>query len=1343
MNSINYILEPSVVNHSIYGHFTSLDYKELCTVQTNVLKFYKINHSESDAKSPILTFTNEFPLVTPKITQICKILTDRNMENSSNSKLDKIILVTNDKISIVEYDIYEQTLITKSLHYYVEKFATNSIDINTSRLRFNSSNQSLILFKSDCLAKLDIFSDVVEIKVNSADENNEVEEDEIMYDDDIGNSRSLKRRKFAPRSLFFKTTSILPDLQNIVDLQFSKLKSLIYILYVPKYFSWAGAPKQNTMKFICLSTNDSNSSSGNNNTEDGVNNGKVSSLLSSMNATLTSPSSTTVIGELTSLPNDIHTIIPYKKGSFLLGVNHILYIDENFTLQVCIRFNEYSEKNLKSCKRYIDYSYLKLELQYPTAWCWLNDTVLVFNSFSFILKFEGRLLINATVQKLIKNENIYKENILSITKCEDYLFFSYQNGSCSMIEITSRQQQQQQQQQREEEASSNGGNNGDNDATIKNTAVDDDEDYGDLLSEDEDEYEKANNMLFDEEEDLYGNNRDNTTSFIINFYDNILPNLGPISSLTFGKTTSLQRKLKGLVNPNKNEQSILAVGGSNGSIIEIQPSVQPIVEKAFKFTDVTRIWNVKDKYLITTDSNKIKSDIFLIEKNYAPFRAVDFKKYSITLDMACIESRIVQLTNKGIFIFDDNFKRLFTLFFEAEVVHVSVEDLYILTTNVKGEIEIYEFENDKLNTIQLPEQLNELILTTGEILKTNMCNEFIAAESEEDQLLFTFVTADNQIIFFSKNHNGKIYQLCGVDTLSSKLFISTYQFPEEIVPDPFIKQVMVNKLGNNNIYNNDVYLTILTFGGEIYQYRKDLKTPSKFYKCTQSSLTGGPANVYPEGMNGIERVLYYIPNYTGYSVIFVSGLRPYIIIKEHNASPKIYQFANIPLMSLTSWKSNTIMCVDDVRCARILKLDLLGVYYGYKLPVKVNTFASHHNFNNITYFDSLGKIIVSYFTEVDYIPKNAIGETLITAPGKNLLSKTYTGGLLVVDPISMNILDTKDCDHMITSLETMYIKISSSFTTKEYIVVLQSFLRDEDIMGLGYLQVYDFVDNKLQLLYSDEEVRGVINSSCEVDGRILLNQSSKMFVRNVSKNLITKKMLMEPVAFLDSQSTVVDAKSFGNYVLLSDVQNGIQLYAFESEPYRFIPLGRSYIKNLNPITCDILPNTGDFFTICSTKDGNLHCFKYGPDDPSSFSGTKLVYLSKFSIGTTTTCMRTIPKGNTFGDEQEYMTLCGCTDGSIYNVVPLQESSYRRLYVIQQQIIDKMVQFGGLNHKFERFYSNQVNDKRPFIDLDLIKRNFTNQSIDSRDKISIRLGRSASVEVWRDILEVEFSTRIMN
>ena len=53
--------------------------------------------------------------------------------------------------------------------------------------------------------------------------------------------------------------------------------------------------------------------------------------------------------------------------------------------------------------------------------------------------------------------------------------------------------------------------------------------------------------------------------------------------------------------------------------------------------------------------------------------------------------------------------------------------------------------------------------------------------------------------------------------------------PNQLTVDPFIKQIMLNELGDK-FDTKDEYLTILTIGGEIYMYKLYFDGENYFFK---------------------------------------------------------------------------------------------------------------------------------------------------------------------------------------------------------------------------------------------------------------------------------------------------------------------------------------------------------------------------------------------------------------------------------------------------------------------------------------------------------------------------------
>lgn len=1315
MNIYDDVLDATVASHSITGHFTTADYEELLVVKTNLLCIYK------PSREGKLYLACEFRFH-GKITDIALI-------PQVDSPLDYMLLSTSTaKISIIRYDTALNTLETLSLHYYEDKFRNLSLIelAKESRLRVDPARNCIILYNNDVVALLPL-------KRSNTDEDDDENEKE--------NSRTKKpktnKEQITEVSSMFHVKELHQDIQNVVDIQFLNgfTKSTIAILYEPK-LGWAG----NSQLFPCPMTY------------------IILTLEIISNETQTNVETTT-IGKVQDLNWDFHTLIPISNGCIVSGTNELAFIDNTGVLQSVILLNAFANKDVKK-GRVIDKKSSEIIFDKPLTFNLSigkdkqeDETLLLMDhqtNFYYVhLESEGRLLTKFDIFKLpIVNDALKWNSICScISHVRDLsaektmvLFMGFLSGDALVVKL--------------------------NNVKAAIETRDEHKPLLEIVDEDEDD-------LYADENSVSGDAKETIIETVQPFDIEILSSLrnaGPITSLTTGKVCSVEKYVKGVSNPNRGELSLVATSG-NGSgshLTEIQESVRPEVELALKFISITQMWTLKmksvDKFLVTTDSNTKKSDVYRIDDNFALHKDGRFRRDDTTVHISMFggDKRIVQVTTSNLYLYDTSFRRLTTIKFDYEVVHVSVKDPYILVTVSRGDIRIYELDfkhRKKLFRVELPEVLKEMVVTSGVILQSNMCNEYLSnlEDSTEEQLLFTFVTADNQIIFFGKEHNDCIFQLNGVDKLSEMLYISTYQLPEEVVPDPSIKQVMINKLGH---HNREEYLTILTFGGEVYQYKKSLSRSSRFYKNVNSNeirITGAPDNAYPKGVSSIERIMHYVPEYNGYSIILITGSVPYIIIKEDDSTPKIFKFANIPLVSMTKWGKESIMCVDDIKNARVYTLDCNNVYYGNRLPLKriniSNAIEDYETLTSVTYHEKSEMFIVAYAKHIDYDARGEDGERLVGYQENAPHARGFQGGILLVNPKTFNVIDKIDFgpNTLINDARTMLIQLDSKTRRKrEYLIVGVAGVGTEDLPPSGSLSVYDITEVvpepgkpdtnfKLSKIFH-EVIRGLVSTVCEISGRFLINQSQKVLVRDVQED-----NSVVPVAFLDIPVFVSDAKSFGNFLIIGDSMQGFQFIGFDAEPYRMIQLARSVIK-LETVSVEFLVNGGDIFFAITDTDSILHVFKYAPDEPNSLSGQRLVHCTSFNLHSANTTMRLIPKNEEFQTLEKsppsYQVVGGQTDGSIFKILPLKEDAYRRLYVVQQQINEKDIQLGGLNPRMERLangYYPHTHVVRPMLDYNVIKR-FSMLSIDRRKQIAQRVGRRAHFEIWRDLINLEFSLR---
>ncbi|CCD24073.1 cleavage/polyadenylation factor CFT1 NDAI_0C04130 [Naumovozyma dairenensis CBS 421] len=1382
MNVYDDVLDPTVVSHSITGHFTTRAELELLVIRTNILSIYHLetilsprsNTSSSQletiedatvttSKQAKLFLINEFKL-NGKVQDIASI----PLGNSSS--LECILLSTGTaKLSILNFDPSINSFETLSLHYYEEKFKDISLVslAKKSQLRMDPLNRCLLMFNNDVMALLPLHSNNEDEEEEEEDEN---EEDEVLdnYEANLSKTSPNKRIKynnnqFEGKSKIFNINKLHEDVKNISDIQFLNNfnKPTIAVLYQPT-LTWAGNVQLNPLPthFMIFTLDILSENSTNNANHTTENNNNDLNLI--------------IIAKLKELAWDWFKIIPISNGCVVIGNNEIAYIDNTGVLQSIILLNSFADKNLKKT-RIIDESKFQIFFNENVTHVWSpstsknkttedDETLLLMDAQSNLyyvrLEAEGRLLTKFDIINLPIVNDVLRENCnptcisrldSNATNSTMDLFIGFLSGDSLVVRLNNLKSAID---TRDEHSESN-----------EHTQLNgfDEEDEDNLYSDDEVDVEDARSKR-DMETIIH-----TVQPFDIEYLTS-LKNIGPITSLTVGKVSSLDLNVKGLQNPNKNEFSIVTTSGnSTGSHLNvIQQTVQPIVEKALKFISVTQIWNLKiknkDKYLVTTDSTKSKSDIYDIDNNFSLHKEGRLRRDATTVYIAMFGDgkRVVQITTNHLYLFDTNFRRLTAIKFDFEVVHVSVMDPYILITVSRGDIKIYELDathKRKLFRVDLPDILKEMVITSGVILKSNMCNEFLnpSDDSDEEHLLFTFVTADNQIIFFTRQHNDRIFQLNGVDQLKESLFVSTYQLPDEVIPDPSIKQVMINKIGQNN---KEEYLTILTFGGEIYQYKKSSSRHSRFFKSiTRSGLaiTGAPNNAYAKGVSSIERVMHYISDYNGYSVIFITGSVPYMLIREDDSVPRIFQFANLSIVSMARWGKNSIMCVDNLKNARIYGLDHANIYYGNKLSIRKikisDSLEDYMTLTKITYHEKTQMFLVSYAKETEYDALGEDDERIVGYDEDVPHAKSFQSGVLLINPLTWNVIDSKTFgkNTLVNDMRSMLIQVNSKARRKrEYIIAGVTHIGTEDLPPTGAFHIYDITEvvpepgkpdtnYRLKEVFK-EEVRGIVSTVCEISGRFLVNQSQKVMVRDAQED-----NSVVPVAFLDIPVFINDAKSFGDFLILGDAMQGLHFIGFDAEPYRMINLGKSVTK-FETVSVEFVVNGGDLYFALTDRNNILHVLKYAPDELNSLSGQKLVHCSSFNLFSGNSSLLLLPKNEEFEDTKNapltFQTIGGQVDGSIFKVIPLREDTYRRLYVIQQHMNDKEPQLGGLNPRMERLsneYYQLCHVMRPMLDFNIIRR-FSELPIDRRTRVAKRAGQRAHYEIWRDMINVEFSLR---
>jgi cleavage and polyadenylation specificity factor subunit 1 len=171
------------------------------------------------------------------------------------------------------------------------------------------------------------------------------------------------------------------------------------------------------------------------------------------------------------------------------------------------------------------------------------------------------------------------------------------------------------------------------------------------------------------------------------------------------------------------------------------------------------------------------------------------------------------------------------------------------------------------------------------------------------------------------------------------------------------------------------------------------------------------------------------------------------------------------------------------------------------------------------------------------------------------------------------------------------------------------------------------------------------------------------------------------------------------------------------------------IENMAVITADFLPDDSQLFFLVADAENNIHVLQYDPEHPKSLVGTRLIHKASFAAGLEISTLTMLPRTRhptspffpqpdqitQAPQNPEYLVLATTLSGSLAMVTTIPESSYRRLNIVQSQIINGEEHAAGLNPKAFRSSSAKQLEVgmrgvldggflRRFIDLSEVRKN---------------------------------------
>ena len=180
---------------------------------------------------------------------------------------------------------------------------------------------------------------------------------------------------------------------------------------------------------------------------------------------------------------------------------------------------------------------------------------------------------------------------------------------------------------------------------------------------------------------------------------------------------------------------------------------------------------------------------------------------------------------------------------------------------------------------------------------------------------------------------------------------------------------------------------------------------------------------------------------------------------------------------------------------------------------------------------------------------------------------------------------------------------------------------------------------------------------------------------------------LEPCGFYDLSFYPVSLSTMRSLVLVGDVYKSVQFLRWKRDEKNLVFIGRDD-NSLPVLTSEFVMDERALNFLVADDYQNLLMFHFAPkrQPDSGTNGIKLLCCGDFHLGAHVTKLvrqRLIavePKDGSRTSEHRYATVFGSLDGGLGMMVPVEERLFRRLFMLQQILVNALEHNAALNPK---------------------------------------------------------------
>ncbi|KAF1992573.1 protein CFT1 [Aulographum hederae CBS 113979] len=1387
---------PTAVTHAVSLPFLSPKTNNLVVAKTSLLQVFQFksivtdaeSKSYTDPKNPATLSTLGDSFIgddiqlqrtenTTKLVLVSEHVLSGTVVGFARVKLentrtggDALLIAFKDaKLSLIEWDPENHSIVTVSIHYYEgeELLSTPwAVPLNQSQsclsvdpqarcaaLKFNARSLAILPFR---------YTD------------DEIVEDDFDIEMDFGNAEDKRLRKEKlPNGDVNDGEGLTPYKSSFV----LSLTALEPTLTHPVHFAFLHEYREPT--FGILSSSKAPASSLLSQRKDCVEYNVLA-------LDLEHRASTTLIS-VQSLPIDLFMVFPLPLpvgGALLIGSNELVHVDQSGKTNA-VAVNEFAKQS--SSFNMNDQAELALKLEGCTVESLGSETgdLLLITSMGALaiisFQLDGRSVSALSVHKVAENQGGQVLNAAMSSAAllsRGRMFLGSEKGDSAVLGWTSK-------------AAS---------LTLSRKRS-----HADMLGQEAEVDSGADEDDDDDVDDLYGTEEspkkqkvtiDATTSenYTFRVHDRLI-SLAPITDFALRKPKPFQDSV---------ELVTLTGRGGAGAVTVMQRDICPgALGELYDIDPVRAAWSVQARYSDARPAENQQSEdaypnymIVSRSKNGTEESAVyklvgnglrpaevslgDFDAEGATVDAGTLAegTRIIQVQKAQIKSFEADFSLAQILPMEDD----NGDELAISSATFCDPYVLIIREDSSMSVLQVDSKGELEELDRGDGIKA--CNWLSGC-------LYKPTSATQGMLACLLNADGGLH-IFQLPDLSKAIFVAEglKYLPFVLTPEyssrrsaamEILAEIMVADIGD--AVSKSPYMIVRTASDDLVMYEpyhypqrdpsQPFTTNLRWKKISQPRLAHAVDDTASDIEESDERgKLKALADVNGYSTVVQAGQSPCLVLKEASTTPKL---VNVRLSGHVknicsfqqehhdrdagSWGMH-FSYVDET--GKIRSVQIPADYTFGTTGWAIRKTPLHQDVQGICYYGPKDVHVVATGRLRDFVLPDDDFHTDWNKEDIAARPQVETSAISIFHPQSQSIVDTFELEQaeVVLCTEVLNLEVSEiTHVRKALIGVGTAVVRGEDLTTNGNIYIFEIItvvpepgqphtNVKLKLI-SREEVKGAVTALSDIgtQGFFLVAQGQKCMVRGLKED-----NTLLPLAFMDMQCHVTVGKALGGtgMALMGDALEGLWFVGYTEDPYKMIQLGKSKSR-MEIVAAEFLPANRSLFIVAADAECNLHILQYEPDDPKSLSGHRLINRSVFRIGHLPTTMKLLtssifettdatPNGiATNGAVPEpsitsplSQILLATQSGSLAVVTPVDEHMYRRLNALQTYVTNQLEHACGLNPRAYRVADGEGLGGRGVVDGALAGR-WVDLGSQRRAEACVKVG----IEEWVVRNDLEF------